>query len=520
VQQQVAFAMSSVPKSLGVLPPFVLQYDPSNAPVIQIAVFGGGLSGPQIYDYAVNTIEPLIEGIPGVASAAPDGGRERQVNIVVDPVRAQARGVTSTDVAAAIDKANALLPSGRLLAPGFEANVYTNAVARKVPDIGEAVIKVIDGAPVLIRDVASVEDGGTLPNQFVAVNGEPAVYLNVLRVPGGNTLQIVDEILKSVAALPDLPAGVQVKPIFDQSTFVRNSVDGLKREVVQALCLIAVVILLFLQSPRSVLISAIAVPLSFAIILLVLYATGQTLNAFTLGGLTLAMGPLVDISVVVLESVHRRQQAGEGPAAAALHGTNAVSLPMLAATLCTIAVLLPVVLLAGLAKKLFAPLALTVATGMVAGYVVSMCVTPVACRYLLKHTHPGPLARRCEGAINGVADRYAAALRAVVPFRRTVVAAAAVLVAGSVFAATRLPSAFFPEIDESMELVYARLAPGTSLDQSTQTFRAIGKALAEGLPPGTVDLVLTNVGSPSKARSKMSSPNAGPHIYRLVTFFP
>jgi CzcA family heavy metal efflux pump len=512
VQQQVAFAMSSVPKSLGVLPPFVLQYDPSNAPVVQIAVFGGGLSGPQIYDYAVNTIEPVVEGIPGVASAAPDGGRERQVNVVVDPARAQARGVTSTDVAAAIDKANALLPSGRLLAPGFEANVYTNAVARKVPDIGEAVVKVVDGAPVLIRDVANVEDGGTLPNQFVAINGEPAVYLNVLRVPGGNTLQIVDAITRSVAALPDLPAGVQVKPIFDQSTFVRNSVDGLEREVVQALCLIAAVILLFLQSPRSVLISAIAVPLSFAIILLVLYATGQTLNAFTLGGLTLAMGPLVDISVVVLESVHRRRQAGEGPAAAALRGTNAVARPMLAATLCTIAVLLPVVLLAGLAKKLFAPLALTVATGMVAGYVVSMCVTPVACRYLLKHARPGPLARKFERGIDGVADRYASALRAVVPFRRTVLAAAAALVAGSVYAASRLPSSFFPEIDESMELVYARLAPGTSLAQSTETFRAIGRALAEGLPPGTVDLVLTNVGSPSKARSKMSSPNAGPHM--------
>ncbi len=512
VQQQVAFAMSSIPKSLGVLPPFVLQYDPSNAPVMQVAVYGGGLSGPQIYDYAVNTIEPIIEGIPGVASASPNGGRERQVNIVVDPVRAQARGVTSSEIAAAVDKANALLPSGRFLAPGFEANVYTNAVARKVPDIGEAVIKIIDGAPVLIRDVANVEDGGTIPNQFVAINGEAAVYLNVLRVPGGNTLQIVDDILGSLAKLPDLPAGVEVKPIFDQSTFVRNSVDGLKREIVQALCLIAAVILLFLQSPRSVLISAIAVPLSFAIILLVLYATGQTLNAFTLGGLTLAMGPLVDISVVVLEAVHRRQQAGDDPHAAALRGTNSVAVPMLAATLCTIAVLLPVVLLAGLAKKLFAPLAVTVATAMVAGYVVSMCVTPVACRYLLKHTHPGPLARRLEGAIASFADGYTAALRRVLPFRRTVLAAAAVLVAGSVFAASRLPSAFFPEIDESMERVYVRLAPGTSLEESTRIFQRIGKVLADELPKDAIELVLTNVGSPSKARSKMSSPNAGPHM--------
>ena len=213
VQQQVAFAMSSVPKTLGVLPPFVLQYDPSNAPVIQIAVYGGGLSGPQLYDFAVNTVEPIIEGIPGVASASPNGGRERQINIVVDPARAQARGVTTGEIAAAVDKANALLPSGRLMAPGFEANVYTNAVAPRVADIGEAVVKLVNGAPVLVRDVANVEDGGTSPSQFVAINGQPAVYLNVLRIPGGNTVQIVDSIREALAGLKDMPPGTALQAV-------------------------------------------------------------------------------------------------------------------------------------------------------------------------------------------------------------------------------------------------------------------------------------------------------------------
>src|SRR5215813_677371 len=123
VQQQTAFAMSAVPKSLGVLPPFVLQYDPSNAPVVQVAVWGGGLSGPQLYDYAQNQIEPILEGIPGVASASLNGGRQRQINIVVDPIAAQARGVTSTDVANAVAASNALLPSGELITPMFDANV-------------------------------------------------------------------------------------------------------------------------------------------------------------------------------------------------------------------------------------------------------------------------------------------------------------------------------------------------------------------------------------------------------------
>ena len=179
VQQQVAFAMSAVPKSLGVLPPFVLQYDPSNAPVIQVAVTGGGLTGPQLYDYALNSIEPVLEGIPGVASASINGGRQRQINVIVDPARAQARGITSSDIAAAVAESNALLPSGEFISPKFDANVYTNAVAQRVPDIGNAAVKVKVGNAVLIQDVARVEDGGSPETQSVAINGSDAVYLNV-----------------------------------------------------------------------------------------------------------------------------------------------------------------------------------------------------------------------------------------------------------------------------------------------------------------------------------------------------
>src|SRR5690349_15079210 len=191
VQQQAAFAMAAVPKSLGVLPPFVLQYDPSNAPVVQVVVSGAGYSGPQLYDYAFNNIEPLLEGIPGVASAAPDGGRQRQINVVVDPGKAEARNVTSAEVAAAVAKSNALLPSGEFISPKFDANVYTNSIPPRVEMLGEAPVKVTGGKPVLIRDVARVEDGGTPATQSVAVNGQDAVYINVLRVPGGNTIEIV-----------------------------------------------------------------------------------------------------------------------------------------------------------------------------------------------------------------------------------------------------------------------------------------------------------------------------------------
>ena len=512
VQQQVAFAMSAVPKSLGVLPPFVLQYDPSNAPVVQVAVYGGGLAGPQLYDYAFNNIEPVLEGIPGVASAAVNGGQQRQINVIVDAARAAGRNVTSSDVAAAVAEANALLPSGEFIAKNFDSNVYTNAIATHVRDIGDAAVKVRGTKAVLLRDVARVEDGGSPSTQNVSVDKKDAVYLNVLRVPGGNTLQIVEAVQKAVKDLKSLPEGMQVKAIFDQSTFVRTTYAGLKKEIIQALILIAVVILLFLQSFRGTLIVSVAIPLSFAIALLVLYAEGQTLNSFTLGGLTLAMGRLVDDAVVVLESIHRHRKRGLDPFRAALEGTNAVALPVLASTLTTMAVLLPVVLFFGLAQKLFVPLALTVAVSMIASYFVSMAVTPVACRYFLGHADPGPLAKRLEHFIEGTAENYARALRATLPYGGYVLAVCATLVVASVVAAMRLPSTFFPEIDESMDTIYVRLSPGTSLENSARTVQEMGLLLQHELPEGTVELVLTNVGSPQNIRSAMTSPNWGPHM--------
>jgi len=513
VQQQVQFAMAAVPKSLGVLPPFVLQYDPANAPVVQVALWGDGYSSPQLYDYAFNNLEPQLEGISGVASASLNGGRQRQINVIVDSAKAQARGLAAEDVAKAVAQSNALLPSGEFISPEFDANVYTNAIPKKVSEIANSDIAVRDGKPILIRDVAKVEDGGSPATQDVTVNGTSGVYLNVLRVPGGNTLAIVEQVKAIVSSMQSkLPPGMHAKAIFDQSTFVRTAYTGLRTEVWRALILIALVILVFIQSMRGTLIVAVAIPLSFAITLIVLYAHGDTLNAFTLGGLTLAMGRLVDDAVVVLESIHRHQRQGMNLKEAALHGTNAVALPVLASMLTTIAVLLPVMLLAGLAQRLFVPLALTVAVSMVASYFVSIMVTPVACSHFLGQIQHGRLSSRVEALIDAAADGYARVLRLVLPNRWSVVAASAILVVASGLVASRLPSTFFPEIDESMERIYVRLSPGTSLEHASKSIREMGDFLQKTLPAGTVATVLTNVGSPGNARSAMTSPNWGPHM--------
>jgi multidrug efflux pump subunit AcrB len=521
VQSEAAFAMAGAPKSLGLLPPFVLQFDPSNAPVCQIVITGAGYTGSQLYDYAQNYIEPQIEGIDGVGSAPVDGGRPRQINIVVDPVKAQSKQVTAEDVAAAVARSNALLPSGEFIATGFDANVYTNAVPEDVALIGQGTVKVVDGKPVLIADVARVVDGGMPETQAVSVNGQDAVYLNVLRIPGGNTIQIVDAVKDKVANLTTLPKGMQAHVYFDQSTFVRTTYDGLRREILQALALIAIVILLFLQSLRGTLIVSVAIPLSFAITLIFLYATGQTLNAFTLGGLTLVMGRLVDDAVVVLEAIHRHQRMGLSAREAALRGTNSVALPVLASTLTTMAVLLPVVLLAGLARKLFAPLAITVAVAMIASYFVSLIVTPVACQHFLGHGSRGRVARAFEAAIDRLAAAYASVLRRVLPLRWFVVGVSMALVAGSVWAAVRLPTSFFPEIDESMDMLYVRFAPGVSVQKASDELTRMARTLSRELPEGTLQMVVTNVGMPQEQRSLLASPNVAPNTgFLRLAFAP
>ncbi|HEX7667863.1 MAG TPA: efflux RND transporter permease subunit, partial [Polyangiaceae bacterium] len=277
--------------------------------------------------------------------------------------------------------------------------------------------------------------------------------------------------------------------------------------------------LLFLQSFRGTLIVSVAIPLSFAITLIVLYTSGQTLNAFTLGGLTLAMGRLVDDAVVVLESIHRHQREGMSTTEAALHGANAVALPVLASTLTTMAVLLPVLLLAGLAKKLFAPLALTVAVSMIASYFVSMTVTPVACRYFLGHAEHGPFAKKIEHAIDRMATGYSGLLRKVLPFRSTIIVASILLVVVSAWAADHLPSTFFPEIDESMDQIYVRFAPGVSIEEAGAQISAMGKALSKELPDNAVKMVIANVGMPQNARALLVSPNVGPNTgYLRIAF--
>ena len=305
--------MAAVPKSLGVLPPFVLQYDPSNAPVVP-----GRRERRRVHRARSSTTtrsttsSRCSRASPASRAPRPTAGACGRSTSSSIPSKAQARSVTADDVAAAVAKSNALLPSGEFISPKFDANVYTNAIPKRVATIGDAPVKVVGDKPVLIRDVARVEDGGT-PRDAVRVGQRARTRSTSTSCasPAATRSRSSTPSRRSSRTCKDLPPGHEGQG--RTSTSRRScaaTYHGLKKEIVQALVLIALVILLFLQSMRGTIIVSVAIPLSFAITLIVLYATGQTLNAFTLGGLTLAMGRLVDDAVVVLESIHRHQRMG------------------------------------------------------------------------------------------------------------------------------------------------------------------------------------------------------------------
>ncbi|MHB8418451.1 MAG: efflux RND transporter permease subunit [Myxococcales bacterium] len=522
VMAQVQMAMAAVPKSLGVLPPFVVQYDISNQPVCLITVSGGGLDQTQLYDLSFNTIEPQIEHLAGVASATVNGGKVRQVNVFLDRDRAMAKGTDVLEVAKVMNRMNLMVPAGDVKIGQIDYNLYSNALFDVVRDMKDIVVKYDEktGTPVRLSDIGRAEDGFAIQTQIVRANSEHAVYLNVLKQPGGNTIAIVNAVRDAIPHLVGLPPGLDVHVVFDQSKFIREAIAGLEHEVVQGLILVIIVILLFLQSWRSTLIVSIAVPLSMAVAVIFLYFTGNTINNFTLGGLTLALGRLVDDSVVDTENISRHLEEGEDPAKAALNGRQEVATAVLISTLTTIAVFLPVVFLQGISRRLFTPLALAVTFSMLASYAVSQLVTPVSCMtFLRKHdpytaTSPWFFPRffyHCEQMLHWLDERYEGALQWVLARKGSVLLA---VLAGFIACCGLVPfigSEFFPATDESTITLHVRAPIGTRIEVSDEIFGRIEKTIRDTLPKGSLEMLLSNIGIPVQGRAAIYAVNTGPH---------
>ena len=532
VVQRIQAIMSSLP--IGIQQPFILKFDLSNIPVCILTVAGGGLDERALYDLAYNTIEPQIERLAGVASANVDGGKIRQITVNLDRDRLFSKGLSVNEVTKAVNDANFLLPSGDVKLGTFDYNVFTNNQFSVVAPMEDIVVRRTGTTPIRLRDVGSVADSAETQVSIVRVNGQRAVYLRVNKQPGGNTVDIVDAVKAAMPKLLGIPPGVSVSMSLDQSTYIRQSIENLWHEAAFGSLLAFLVILVFLRSFVSTVIIGIAIPLSLMLTLVAMYFLGQTLNIFTLGGLALAVGRLVDDSIVELENINRHLAIpGTARRTAVLDAAREVAMPIFVSTITTIVVFLPTVFLEGQSRLLFIPLTFTISFSLFASFLVSRTVTPLLCYHWLKGEHEaaqrepgkrgalGALLHRVFAWAGRVLDRmdalYQRRLNWALEHRKTLIAGILVGLASALAVLPLVGTEFFPESDESQFLVQVRAPVGTRVEETERLIKRMEDIIRASTKPEEIKTIVATIGVPN-GRSGLFSRNTGPHTATLQVY--
>lgn len=517
VSQMVQSVMKNLPQ--GIFPPFIVKFDISNIPVASITLNGEGYDEKYLYDLAFNTIEPQIESLPGVSAASVKGGKIREIDVELDPNLMRERGISVLDVEKAVRTGDLIFQSGDIKVGGLDYNVFTNSQIPLVRQIGDVVVKVANNTPIRIKDVGGVVDGHQIQLNVSRVNGRRGVYLDVYRQPGTNTVQVVDAIKEAIHHLNNVPPSIKLDVTFDTSIYIRKAIQSLKHEAFQGSFLALAIIFLFLGSVKETLFSAVSIPLSIFVAFVFLFMTGQTLNTFTLGGLTLAIGPLIDNAIVVLESIHRHRERGENAMEAALSGTREVGLPVLSATMTFMIVFLPVVFIQGVARYTFMPLALTASAAMGASYFISMTVIPtLAGRFMRSESHEeqghGVLKRITQFVrtrLDRMDARYETGVRWAVAHRVPLIGGAVLVFVLSLGLLKFIGTEFFPEADEGQFRIIVRDRIGTRLEETEKTIAQVEQIIEQTIPKNQIVTLLSNLGSPRSGRSAFYSTNTGPH---------
>ena len=364
----------------GTLPPVVLKMDPSGLPVCLVTLKGKGLNETQLRDYGQFAVRDQLANVPGASVPPPFGGRYRQIMVYVDPYKLEANQLSVMDVVRTINDANLILPAGDVKMGPFDYNIYTNSQLNDIADINNVPLKMVNNAPVLVRDVGYAKDAQEIQYNIVRVDGQHSVYLPVFKAGSdSNTIAIVDGVRKITQHLLDVPKSLVTNVVFDQSQFVKTAIKDLLDEGGIGLVLTGLMILLFLGNIRATFAVFLSIPLSALAAFTVLFFGGGSINSMILGGLALAFSRLIDNSVVVLENIFRHMELGESPGIASERGGSEVALPVLAATITTAIVFFPVTFLYGVSQFLFSALALAVVLSLFASYLVAMTVVPLFC---------------------------------------------------------------------------------------------------------------------------------------------
>src|SRR5271155_432025 len=406
----------------GTTPPLILAYSASSVPVLQLALSGQNLSEQELNDYGLNSIRTQLITVPGASVPYPYGGKQRQVQVDLNPAQLQSKGLSAIDVANAITVQNLILPTGTSKIGGKEYQVdVPNAAPQTIDELNRIPIKTIGSTTIYVKDVAWVRDGFPPQTNIVRVNGQRSVLLTIQKAGDASTLKVIagiKSLLPQIATT--VPAQLKMEPLADQSIFVLGAINGVVREALIAACLTAFMILTFLGSWRSTLIIATSIPLAILTSLIVLSVIGQTINIMTLGGLALAVGILVDDATVEVENINRNREAepDKNMDEVVLDSAQQIATPAFVSTLSICIVFAPMFLLSGVARYLFLPLAEAVVFAMLASYFLSRTIVPTMAKYLLRNQKPGkeavgssrnPLVRlqqRFEAAFERFRERY------------------------------------------------------------------------------------------------------------------
>src|SRR5438876_779201 len=495
----------------GTVPPQVLKYDAASVPVLQLGLSSPTLAEQELFDLGNNFIRTPLATVQGASVSYPFGGKNRQIIVDLNLDELYAKQLSPIDVSNALNLQNLILPAGTAKFAATEYRVRLNSSPSIIDDFNDLPIKTVNGATISMKDVATVHDGFIPQFNIVRTNGSRGVLLTVTRNGQASTLAIVKAVKDALPGIMDtIPQDLKLSVFGDQSLFVRSAIGCVVRETLIAAALTGAVILLFLGSWRSTLIVCISIPLSILTSICILSLLGQTINVMTLGGLALAVGILVDDATVEIENTHRNLAMGKPLVRAVLDGASQIAVPTFVSTLSICIVFVPVLLLTGTARYLFAPLAMAVVFAMMASYLLSRTLVPTMVHHLLRSEvelrrdgEPeregtlGHLHQRMNDLFERLRDRYLGLLDFSLRHRAPVLLGFLVVALGSLGLVRLVGHDFFPDVDAGTLRLHARTPPGTRIEQTELRFADVEQEIRNALPAREIDTILSNIGIPN-----------------------
>src|SRR5277367_4424725 len=505
---QITAISQSILKQLppGSLPPLIIDYNASTVPILQLSLSGNGLTEPQLNDIALNFLRTQLVTVPGAAVPFPYGGKTRQVMVNINPNLMQAKGLSPSDVLAALGKEQRILPGGTANIGQFEYDVDVNVDLQTISEFNDLPIKKVGNTIIYLRDVATVSDGFAPQTNIVRQDGQRGALVTVLKAGDASTIDVVKGVRQLLPRIAQtLPPELRIQPLADQSIFVRGAVNWVIREAVIAAALTGLMILIFLGSWRSTLIIAVSIPLSILTSVIVLSFLHETINIMTLGGLALAVGILVDDATVTIENIERHLEEGAELHDGILEGAAQIAVPAMVSTLCICIVFLPMFFLSGVARYLFAPLGEAVIFAMIASYILSRTLVPTLAMYLLKtHKHglvppPGVFARFHRGferLFEKIRSSYSSLLAQLVSVRLAFVPCFVIVCLLAFALIPFLGQDFFPDTDSGQFILHVRAKTGTRIEETARLVDLVEGSIRQTIPSSEMDNILDTIGLP------------------------